>query len=252
MTARSGPMVRLEQIVVRLGGKAVLDGTSLSISPGSLTMLVGASGCGKTTLLRLIAGLITCQVGRVERHFERAGMVFQEHRLLPWRTARENVAVGALQSEPSPTARRALSEELLATCGLAAEDFGKYPQQLSGGMRARVAIARALAAEPTLLLLDEPFNGLDVARRLAMQTLIRRLVDDRGITAVFVTHDLAEAARIADTVLVMAPRGGRIVHKTDLARSVEERDPGFVQAEIARLQTLPAISAALEDVGLSF
>ena len=247
MSGVTAPAVRLEHVVVTLGGRTVLDGTSLSVPQGALTVLVGPSGCGKTTLLRLTAGLIGHRAGSVYRHFERTGIVFQDHRLLPWRTARGNVAVGALSRYSSARERRGLSERLLSECGLAAADFGKYLHELSGGMRARVAIARALAAEPALLLLDEPFSGLDVARRLAMQTLVRGLIDDRGMTAVFVTHDLAEAVRIADEVVVMAPGGGRIVHSCAMTAPANLRDPDFVHTEIARLHALPTVAAILQE-----
>lgn len=236
----------MENVVLRWGGQTILDGTTLSVTFGALTVLVGPSGCGKTTLLRLSAGLIAHQSGCVNRAFARAGMVFQEHRLLPWRTAVDNVSVGALERIHTAKARRTLSQGLLEACGLAALDFDKYPNQLSGGMRARVAIARALAAEPDLLLLDEPFNGLDVGRRLAMQTLVRSLVDELGITAIFVTHDLAEAVRLADTLLVMAPSGGRIVDHRSLPGPAMERDSVFLQEEVARLLASPTIATSFD------
>ena len=247
MIAAGEPVVRLDDVVVRFGAQTVLDGTSLAVAPGALTAVIGRSGCGKTTLLRLIAGLIGPAAGSVHRYFTEAAVVFQDHRLLPWRSAVDNVAIGMMAKVASAAERRSRARYILQECGFDGADLGKYPGQLSGGMRARVAIARALAIDPQLFLLDEPFNGLDFGRRQAMQDMVRRLVEVRGATAVFVTHDLAEAARIADRVLVMAPDGGRIVDALPIAPAAPDRDPAFVRAEVARLLASPAVATSIED-----
>ena len=239
------PVVRLDDVVVRFGVQTVLDGTSLSVTPGALTAVIGRSGCGKTTVLRLIAGLIDPAAGSIHRHFTEAACVFQDHRLLPWRSAVDNVAIGMMAKVASAGERRSRARCILQECGFDGSDLGKYPGQLSGGMKARVAIARALAIDPQLVLLDEPFNGLDFGRRLAMQDMVRRLVEGRGMTAIFVTHDLAEAARIADRILVMAPEGGRIVDAQATAPAAPHRDAAFVRAEVARLQSFAEGGALL-------
>ena len=246
MTAVAEPVVRLDDVVARFGAQTVLDGTSLSVATGALTAVIGRSGCGKTTLLRLIAGLIGPAAGTVHRRFTEAAFVFQDHRLLPWRSAVDNVAIGMMAKVASARERRSRARRVLATCGFDGPDLAKYPGQLSGGMKARVAIARALAIDPQLVLLDEPFNGLDFARRLAMQDMVRRLVEERAVTAIFVTHDLAEAARIADRILVMAPSGGRIVDTLAIAPGAQDRDAAFIRAEVARLLARPAVAACIE------
>ncbi|MDR1817039.1 MAG: ABC transporter ATP-binding protein [Puniceicoccales bacterium] len=203
------------------------------MAAGAFVAIVGASGCGKTTLLRAIAGLETAHEGTVALDGEpvRApgpdrGVVFQDHRLLPWLSVADNTALGlsALPAaERDERVRRAL-----ALVGLT--DFaGAWPAQLSGGMAQRAAIARALAARPRALLLDEPLGALDAITRLRMQTELERIWRVEKITMVMVTHDVEEALLLGDTVVVMTPRPGRIKreHRIQLARPRDRESPVF-------------------------
>lgn len=219
---------------VELGGRPVLQGVDLIVEAACLTAIIGPSGCGKTTLLRLLGGLIEPTQGRVEGNRERTAFVFQDHRLLPWRTALENVALGALSTAAGRPERQRMAERLLSECGLSAEAHRLYPAELSGGMRARVALARALAAAPHLLLLDEPFNGLDLQMRRSLQTMLRALVERRGLAAVLVTHDLLEAARIADQVVAISA-SGRVLFRERLSHPPAKRDSDRIQAAARRL-----------------
>jgi NitT/TauT family transport system ATP-binding protein len=204
-----------------------LDRVSMTVADGQFVSIVGPSGCGKSTLLQIVGGLAAASSGEVaidsiritDPRPDKIGIVFQEPLLLPWKSALENVEFPlALRGEPKE-ARRARAQELLALVGLA--DFAKsFPHQLSGGMRQRVAIARGLVRHPRLLLMDEPFAALDEQTRTRMWSELLQIRTASRATVVFVTHSLVEAVYLADEVLVMATRPGRIIErlKVDLPR----------------------------------
>jgi sulfonate transport system ATP-binding protein len=210
---------------------------SLSVRNGEFVAIAGASGCGKSTLLRLILGLEHGDRGDVlidgvpirGPGLDR-GMVFQEHRLLPWLTAEQNVAA-ALRRSGLPTAeRRRRVAEQLELVGLT--DFARaWPAQLSGGMAQRVAIARALVNRPRFLLMDEPLGALDALTRLRLQGELARIVRHGGATALLVTHDVDEAVFLADRVVVMRPHPGRIadVLTVELDARRDRSSPSFLR-----------------------
>ena len=181
------------------GDRTVLHGVDLSIGAGEFVAIVGRSGCGKTTLLRLIAGLDTPSGGLIDfgQRPPEARMMFQDARLLPWRRVLENVALGQEQAGWRERAMQALDRVGLADKAL------EWPSTLSGGQRQRVALARALISRPRLLLLDEPLGALDALTRLEMQALLQEVWRDQGFTAVLVTHDVSEAVSLADRVVVL-------------------------------------------------
>jgi ABC-type nitrate/sulfonate/bicarbonate transport system ATPase subunit len=238
--ASETPIVEIKNVAksFALKGKTVvaLAGIDLSVTPGEFITIVGASGCGKSTLLRLILGLDRPSVGEIQIDGKAVtgpsldrGIVFQEHRLLPWLTVAGNVAVALRRSGLSKAAAKATIDEHLALVGLS--DFAEaYPAQLSGGMQQRVAIARALANRPRLLLLDEPLGALDALTRLRLQDEIRRIVDQEGITAILVTHDVDEAVYLGDRIVVMEPHPGRIrdVLPVELGSVRDRSDPRFI------------------------
>jgi sulfonate transport system ATP-binding protein len=220
------------------GARVVLQDLALEVPPGGFLAVVGRSGCGKTTLLRLVAGLDRPSSGEVLLGGRRAAvarpevrMVFQEARLLPWRTIADNVAVGAAGT---PARERAATvAEALAQVGLEGR-AREWPAVLSGGQRQRVALARALVSRPRLLLLDEPLGALDALTRLEMQALLERLWREVGFTGVLVTHDVEEAVALADRVVVLD--GGRVALDlpVPLRRPRARQDPAF-RALVSRL-----------------
>jgi NitT/TauT family transport system ATP-binding protein len=236
--------------VVFPNGVAALRAVDCALAPGELVALVGPSGCGKSTLLRALAGLYAPSAGTVrvaDRPPEEArrdvapiGVVFQQPRLLAWRTVARNVGLPLELSGLARSERAVRAAALLATVGLA--DFaGAYPHQLSGGMRMRVAVARALVHRPALLLMDEPFAALDELTRETLQEELLVLRARHRFTTLFVTHNVFEAVFLADRVLVMSARPGRIAAEVAVpfgpVRPAELRaDPAFARlaGEVAR------------------
>ncbi|MFB6808169.1 ABC transporter ATP-binding protein [Streptomyces sp. NPDC056387] len=236
--------VTLDRLSVAYGGTPVLDPVDLDLPAGSFTALLGPSGCGKSTVLGAVAGFVTpagggvtAGAGPVRGPGPDRGVVFQHYALFPWRTARGNVefALKRLGLPRAERRRRALAA--LAEVGLA-EGAEKYPAQLSGGMQQRVALARALAAEPEVLLMDEPFGALDTLTRTRMQALLRQLWQRRGTTVLFVTHDIDEALALAQRVVVLGGTPGRVLADHVVPDGPPDPD---LRALIARhLHALPA------------
>jgi ABC-type nitrate/sulfonate/bicarbonate transport system ATPase subunit len=194
----------------------VLDNIALDVRPGEFVCIVGASGCGKSTLLRLIAGLDRDYSGEIQYEgcdvkgpeLER-GFIFQEHRLFPWLTVEENIRLAFAATKVGKQEQKDRVREQIQRVGL--EGFEKaYPHQISGGMAQRAAIARALVNRPRLLLLDEPLGALDALTRLKLQQELQRLWQETGVTMIMVTHDIEEAVFLADRIVVLDARPGRI------------------------------------------
>ncbi|WP_188754469.1 ABC transporter ATP-binding protein [Microbacterium album] len=207
----------------RSGITHAVSGIDLTIERGEFVALIGRSGCGKTTLLRMIGGLLPPTTGTIEvdgknlwvdgrvdsSAVTKLGFVFQESNLFPWFSVLDNIALPMKLRGVGKRARRAQARELAELVGLKGFEQS-YPRELSGGMRQRAAIARALSTEPELLLMDEPFGALDALTRERMNLELQRIVLETSSTVVFVTHDIPEAVFLADRVVHMTPRPGRI------------------------------------------
>jgi NitT/TauT family transport system ATP-binding protein len=243
LTTRLGTgWVRIAGLSVVFGEGATqtiaLTPTDLELEAGTFTALIGPSGCGKSTLLNAVAGFTAPTEGAVQvdgRNVQgphpSVGVIFQNFALFPWFTARGNVEFALKRFGLSKTERRERAMEALGEVGLS-EHATKFPGQLSGGMKQRVAIARTLAADPDVLLMDEPFGALDAQTRLRMHELLTGIWMRRRKTVLFVTHDVDEALRLADVVYVMASAPGRIIEKVPVdlerPRPVDRMSDGFL------------------------
>jgi len=234
------PMVRVRDLVKEFEtpeGHAIraIDCVSFDVAPGEFVSVTGQSGCGKTTLLRLLIGLVPASAGRIEVAGEgvrgcahNRAMVFQNAELLPWRSALGNVEMGLETKGIARDERRRAARHYLGVVGLAGAE-ARRPDQLSGGMRQRVGLARALAVDPDLLLMDEPFGALDAHTREALQAELIRLHEEMRKTVVFVTHDLDEAVLLSDRVLVLSPVG-RLAEVVDIPIPRRRLDPQRLRA----------------------
>jgi len=232
-------LLALDNVSVRFGAVSVLEDISLAVGRGEFVALVGPSGCGKTTLLNLCSGWLPPSSGTVERP-SRVRMVFQQDGLFPWLTVAENVRLG-LRHVADERARQQQADSLLLLIGLSAF-ASHYPHQLSGGMRQRVELARALGGGTDLLLMDEPFSSLDYLTRLKLRAELARLLREQPRTVLLVTHDIEEAAQLADRVLVLSDRPARIRHEIslDAPRPRDATHP----------QVVAAVHAILTELGL--
>ena len=228
----------------RFGYQRVLEDIDLTVAPGEAVALVGPSGCGKTTLLNLAAGLLSPWEGCVECNFQRPAMMFQQPRLLPWKRTRDNIALGLKAAGQPRAARHATAAALALRMGLTEDDLDKYPSALSGGMQSRAALARALAVQPDLLLLDEAFSALDIGLKSELYRLLAEERDNRHCAVLMITHDLMEAIRLADRILVMAGSPGRIVAEHRVDTPLAERDESWVFTRTAEFIRWPDIRTA--------
>ena len=224
------------------GANAVLalDGVDLTVRPGEFVCVAGASGCGKSTMLNLIAGLDRPTVGETAVN-GRAALMFQEAALFPWLTARDNVALPLRLAGMGKAERRARADELLASVHLGGQGH-RRPHELSGGMRQRVALARALAQDVEILLMDEPFGALDAMTRDLLHDELERLwLSRQGLSVVFVTHNVREAARLADRIVLLTSRPGKVAAEFDVdiarPRRIESPEVSGLASEVtARLR----------------
>lgn len=213
----------------------VLDDINLTVGPGEFVTLLGASGCGKSTLLNLVAGLESPTTGSIQAPGTRPALMFQEHALFPWLTAGRNIEL-ALKMRGLPKAdRRTEAERLLELVRLKGA-HGKRVHELSGGMRQRVALARALAQDSQLLLMDEPFAALDAITRDVLHEELTRIWTETNVSVLFVTHNVREAVRLAQRVVLLSSRPGRIAREWDVdiphPRRIEDTDVAHLSVEI--------------------
>ncbi len=217
------------------GFTEILRGINFTLEKGEVLSIVGPSGGGKTTLLHLCAGLLDVEEGNVTNSFKSSSFAFQEGRLLPWKNVIDNIAIGLLAKGDKKSIAIKKSQEIALRFGLEEDDFGKFPKDLSGGMKQRVSFARALVVQPSLLFLDEPFSALDIGLKKELQALLIEMIAKKEISILFITHDLMEAIRLSDEILLLKADPGHIVKKFSYELAQDKRDDKFVYGESAKI-----------------
>ncbi len=236
----------VKQLSHSFGPNEILRDINFEFSRGEVISVVGPSGGGKTTLLHLIAGLLDITQGTVCNGFTNFSFAFQETRLLPWQTTLDNIAFGLKARGMKKQQRHQLATDIAIIFGLELNDLDKFPKDLSGGMRQRVSFARALVIKPDLLFLDEPFSALDIGLKQELQKILIDLVYQQKLSIFFITHDLMEAVRLSDRILLLDADPGRVVHSFQPDKPQRERDDLYVYEETARLLAHPQIIKTFE------
>ncbi|MEY4262762.1 MAG: hypothetical protein RLY88_470 [Actinomycetota bacterium] len=236
MHTETAPIVEIKQLTKRYSdnGPVVIDSLNLSIQPGEFVAIVGASGCGKSTLLNILSGLEKPTSGSVQLD-AKASLMFQESALLPWLTAGKNIELALKLGGLPRQQRKARAQELLELVHLG-HAYDLRPHQLSGGMRQRVAIARAIAQDRKILLMDEPFSALDAITRDLLHDELIRIWQETGLAVLFVTHNVREAVRLGQRVILMSSKPGKIIRqwKVEFAqpRRIDSNDVAHLAATI--------------------
>ena len=247
-TADTAASLTLRHVTMVRRGLTLVKDLSLAVGPGQVLAVTGPSGAGKTTLLRAVSGLSPADGGTVRRPDGRLSQVFQEPRLLPWRTVADNVALGLPQGTPKTRAQERI-RELLRLVGLT--DYATHrPKEISGGMAQRVSLARALAREPGVLLLDEPFGALDALTRIKMQDLLLDIHQQDPTTVLLVTHDVEEALYLSDRVIVLgksAPDAPATITRVVTISDAHPRDRASKELTALRAELLAELGVEKVD-----
>lgn len=230
----------MEELIVKnlnhkFGFTDILDDINFNLQKGQVLSIVGPSGGGKTTLLHLCADLLDVQEGSIKNSFDSSSFAFQDARLLPWKNVIDNITLGLLAKKVKKQKAIKLAKKIALKFGLEEDDFKKYPKDLSGGMRQRVSFARALVVKPSLLFLDEPFSALDIGLKKELQTHLVDEVKQNNLTILFITHDIMEAIRLSDKILLLEADPGHIIKEFEYKTPQINRDDNFVYNETAKI-----------------
>ncbi|RYA24720.1 ATP-binding cassette domain-containing protein [Malaciobacter marinus] len=230
-------MERLEvkNLSFSFGVTQVLDEINFTLNKGHVLSIVGPSGGGKSTLLKLCADILNIEQGEINNSFKYCSFAFQDTRLLPWKNVIDNISLSLLAKNINKKEALLKAENIAIKMGLKQEDFDKFPKDLSGGMKQRVSFARALVINPKLLFLDEPFSALDIGLKKELQEYLINLVENENLSILFITHDLMEAVKLSDEILVLEPNPGRVVKSFKIDEQKSLRDTNFVYKTSAKL-----------------
>lgn len=230
-------VIEFDNVSKFFGKRKILDSVSFRLEEGQILAILGPSGIGKTTLLRLAAGTVKPDSGQVRTDKQRFGFIFQEPRLLPWRTALANITLVLQNLGLSRDEQREIASTMLKRLGL--QGFEQYyPAELSGGMRQRVSIARAFVIDPQLALLDEPFTGLDIGLKISLRQMLLDLLTWHPCAMMYVTHEPQDAVLLADRAIVLEGKPGKIVASMDFECPRGERDQAYIQEQAAILTSV--------------
>jgi len=248
-------MANVEKLDVKnlnhhFGFTEILNEINFTLNKGKVLSIVGPSGGGKTTLLHLCAGLLDVEEGELKNSFISSSFAFQESRLLPWKNVIDNISLGLLSKGVKKRTAMKMSQDIAVKFGLEEEDFEKFPKDLSGGMKQRVSFARALVVKPSLLFLDEPFSALDIGLKRELQTHLLNEVKENNLTILFITHDLMEAIRLSDKILLLEADPGHIIKEFTFDVDIQKRDDEFVYNETAKILQDKTIIETFELYGL--
>lgn len=217
-------LIEFQNVTKKFNNMTVLDEVSFQLKKQEVVALLGPSGCGKTTILNIAAGLTESTTGEVYIHTNQLGYIFQEPRLLPWKTVLENILFVIERGEES----QRIALNALAKVGLEnVQDT--YPRQLSGGMRQRVSIARALASNPKIILMDEPFSALDISLKREIQKDLLSIIDENRVGVMYVTHDAEEAAKMADRIIILEDKPCKVKKEVFIQVNPRERSESFIK-----------------------
>ena len=228
--------LKVENLSFSFWFKEILKNINFKLNKGEVVSIVGPSGGGKTTLLHLCAKLLTLEDGKIRNSFNSSSFAFQEARLLPWKNVIDNIALGLRAKNIKKEKANDLAKNIALKFGLQIDDFEKFPKDLSGGMKQRVSFARALVLNPSVLFLDEPFSALDIGLKKELQSLLIEEINTNKLSILFITHDLMEAIKLSDEILVLkAEPVGHIVKSFKIDTPREKRDDSFVYEQTAKL-----------------
>ncbi len=232
---------KIEELIVNnvshsFGFTDILKDISFSLKKGKVLSIVGPSGGGKTTLLHLCAHLLDLEEGEIKNSFTSSSFAFQDARLLPWKNVIDNIALGLKAKGVSKKQREKEARKIALRFGLEEDDFDKFPKDLSGGMSQRVSFARAMVIKPSLLFLDEPFSALDIGLKKELKNLLIKTIKEENLTVLFITHDLMEAIKLSDEILLLkAEPVGHVVKTFTYDLPQELRDDKFVYEQTAKI-----------------